>query len=194
MNSSDNSPEYEEILTLYKETVIVRLRGMFYNAFEESAFVLSVLTGYKTKKSSLNAMCKCGYPETAFDKVLELFKRNHVNYVIYKGSEIIEEEVFEDNQYNIILKGFDKNVIEISESAKKDKVSQRQIKNNYDNANVTQIIFKCPNQIAEEIEALYKAHNEFFGIDVYPKDMFISSILMKGVRDYKKENADYKRD
>ncbi|MDD3417481.1 MAG: hypothetical protein PHY47_26400 [Lachnospiraceae bacterium] len=192
--SKGESLEYEKILSIHKETVIVRLRGMFYNTFEESAFVLSLLTGYKVKKTSQNAMCKCGYPETAFDKVLDLLKKNHVNYVIYNGAEIIEKEIFEDNHYGSFLKEFDMNVIEVLDTRGTGKTLSKDNKDTFDNSNVTTTTFNCPNQIAEEIENLYKEHINFYGIAVYPKDVFISTLLMKGVREYKKENSDYKHD
>ena len=72
---TSESLAYEKIAAIYQEIVIIRLRGMFYNAFEESAFALSVLTGYKVKRNSQTSMCKCGYPSTAFEKVLELLKK-----------------------------------------------------------------------------------------------------------------------
>lgn len=185
--STNESLEYEKLLTLYKETVVIRLRGMFYNAFEESAFVLSVITGYKIKKTSLTAMCKCGYPSTAFGKVLGLLKDGHINFVIYEGTKIIEKESFEDNRYLKVLQEFDDSTIEVSEASEK-RMDQGSAQTVAALADTTQITFFCPVQIAAEIETLYKEYMCFFGSAGYSMDMFISTLLLKGVREYKKEN------
>lgn len=183
--STNESLEYKKLVSLYKETIIIRLRGMFYNAFEESALVLSVITGYKVKRTSSASMSKCGYPSTAFEKVLALLKREHINYVIYEGKEIVEKECFKDNRFLNVLQKFDDSMIEIA--------SGKQMENNQAKTTIVpidtiQITFSCPNQIMQETEELYKEYMKFFGNAGYSIDMFISTLLLKGVREFKKEN------
>lgn len=185
--SINESLEYEKLVCLYKETIIIRLRGMFYNAFEESAYVLSVITGYKVKRTSLKAKSKCGYPSTAFGKVLEILKKEHINYVIYEGKEIVEKECFEDNQFLNVLQEFDDSTIELAGESEK-RFDQNSAKIVSDSADTTQITFSCPKHIEYETETLYKEYMKIFGNAGYSIDMFISMLLLKGVREYKKEN------
>lgn len=185
--SINESLEYDELVSLYKETIIIRLRGMFYNAFEESAFVLSVITGYKVKRTSSTAMSKCGYPSTAFEKVLALLKKEHINYVIYEGKAIVEKECFKDNRFLSVLHEFDDSTIDLIGESRK-QIDQKSVKIATAPADTTQITFSCPKQIIQEAEALYKEYMKFFGNAGYSMDMFISTLLLKGVREYKKEN------
>ena len=108
--------------------------------------------------------------------------------MIFDGAELAEKGNFEDNRFEDILKEFDENVIERHEVSEKSKTRWEDNEKEPINANITKITFDCPNQIAEEIGLLYLEYKELFGMDIYPKDIFISTLLLKGIREYKKEN------
>lgn len=105
---------YEELVQEYSKTVILRLRGKFYNAFDESAMIVGELLKYKVKRTK-TGKCKVGFPVESFDKVVGCIKNEEVNIIVFDGDEITAKKVFENNQYQNILNRFDVSCIEETE-------------------------------------------------------------------------------
>lgn len=98
--------KFEKLTEEYKDTVIVLLRGGFYNVFNESAFVVGSLMGYKVRENSENTYI-AGFPPTALDKVSAVCEREKVNFIIFDGNDIVCERKFEDNRFQEICRKFD---------------------------------------------------------------------------------------
>ena len=95
-----------------KSFVLIKLRGMFYNAFSDSARVLSYVTGFKVKQTSETAQPKCGFPSGSLDKVAAILKDNDISFEIYnKDERVAFNDAGENNRYDEILFLFDENNI-----------------------------------------------------------------------------------
>lgn len=91
----------------YPHMLIMRLRGKFYNSFEDSAYALSVVTGYKLSRKSEKAMFSCGFPIDALDKVISLLKEKQIDYIVFDGTEVVSIDLFgENNCFDQIVEGF----------------------------------------------------------------------------------------
>jgi len=93
------------------EILIIRLQGMFYNSYEDSAKVLSVLTGYKVKQVSATSKLKCGFPSNALDKNVALFNDSHISFCIMNKDEVVAERYTLLNMYKDYLNSFDDNSV-----------------------------------------------------------------------------------
>ena len=81
--------------------VEIRRSGKFYNVFGDDAIVVHYLTGYKIVAEKGGV----GFPETAYNKVINALLDNEVSYVVYEKSEVKEEKNFRKiNNYKGILK------------------------------------------------------------------------------------------
>lgn len=102
----------DELVREYPDTVIIRLAGGFYNAYDDSARVLSIVTGYKIKKATMKAMPKCGFPaDDTLMKVTRLMDAERVNYVVFDKREKVMGNIFPDNYYKKLLGTFDERQI-----------------------------------------------------------------------------------
>jgi len=111
---------YEELAEQFPETVVLRLRGNFYNAFNECAFVLNVLLEYKVRRMG-TGRCRVGFPANSLEKVLDTLKKNQINVIVFEGEKLVENITYETNQFNCILKQFSEGSIEESEKQIKNK-------------------------------------------------------------------------
>ena len=91
------------------EILIIRLQGMFYNAYDDSAKVLSVLTGYKVKQVSATSKLKCGFPSSALDKNVAMFNNSHISFCIMNKEKVVAERYTLLNMYKDYLYSFDDN-------------------------------------------------------------------------------------
>ena len=91
MDSSENV-SIGELQEKYPYTLILRLRGNFYQSFDDSAFALSVITGYKLRRRSKNSLYTCGFPCNALDKVMELIQKAKINHIVFDAQEIVVHE------------------------------------------------------------------------------------------------------
>ena len=87
----------EELSVKYPETLVLQLRGSFYNAFGESAYALAAISGYKIVATTNTV--RCGYPVSSKDKVIKKLRENHINYALYDKEECVAHETFEDNTF-----------------------------------------------------------------------------------------------
>lgn len=112
--------KFEILEKKYPNTLIMQLQGNFYRAYNNSAYVLSGLMNYKLTPTASGH--RCGYPTTAFEKIVEECEINEINYVILSNDEVEAENKFEDNQYSSFLKMYSVRAEEIKkESTDKEK-------------------------------------------------------------------------
>lgn len=62
--------------------VTMRLQGMFYEAYSDSAKVLSVITGFKIKQKTANSQLKCGFPSSSLGKIEGLLREHDICYMV----------------------------------------------------------------------------------------------------------------
>ncbi len=68
---------------------------MFYNAFDNDAYIVSLIFGYKILESR-----KCGFPESALNKVKNTLERYKVSYqIIYDDKEPFIKDYKKLNKY-----------------------------------------------------------------------------------------------
>lgn len=87
--------KYYEYKSKYKDYVIFIKAGTFYETLEKDALILSELLGYKIKRFSKSF--KCGFPVSKIDDVLNVIKKNKINYLVI-GNEVSKVN-FTDNKY-----------------------------------------------------------------------------------------------
>lgn len=92
--------------------LIIKLQGMFFNAYGDNAKVLGEITGYKVKQASETSQYKCGFPYNALDKVVELLNGAYVNYKIFNKRKVIEKRIENTNMYLDYLHVFSEERIE----------------------------------------------------------------------------------
>ena len=85
--------------------VTIRKVGLFYQVFDDDAFLLHYLLDYKVID------CKVGFPNNALNKVINILEAKKINYKII-GEDIIKD--FKDlNKYDFYLaKSKDKIIIQ----------------------------------------------------------------------------------
>lgn len=106
MDSSENL-SIGELKEKYPDTLILRLRGNFYQSFDDSAFALSAITGYKLRRRSKNSLYTCGFPCNALDKVMGLIRKAKINHIVFDAQEIVANEIYDDNSFLSIVSAFD---------------------------------------------------------------------------------------
>ena len=82
----------------YPNTVILQLRGGFYNAFDDSAIVLSNIMDYKLNQS-VSGKYKSGFPVNILDKVIKEFKKHHIDTIVFNNEKIVDNIIFDDNEF-----------------------------------------------------------------------------------------------
>ncbi len=114
--------QFEILEEKYPSTCIMQLRGNFYNAFNDSAVVLSALREYKLKTAPSGF--KCGFPETVLTSVKEEFDKNHINYKVFNNGAVVIENSFEDNRFDEYLKMYKPTAAKkaVNDTDKKEKV------------------------------------------------------------------------
>lgn len=80
-----------------REIVRIRRQGKFYCTYEEDAYVLQVITGYKLCNGRI------GFPVSAINKVESLLESYKVNYVIIDSDNEISRGKFSKNNYRKYL-------------------------------------------------------------------------------------------
>lgn len=120
------SREHDRLIKTYPDTLILRLVGRFFTAYEDSARVLSVLMGYKIRKITVNAMPKTNFPaDDTLDKVVRILDAEHVNYVVFEKENVIANADFPDNGYRRVLGTFNENEITLADNRRVPKYMGR---------------------------------------------------------------------
>lgn len=101
MRHATNRKKVEKVVRIKKEVIELRKSGKFYNSFGDDAIILHYLTGYKI----VHEKGGVGFPETAYNKVINLLDDEEVSYIVYEKDNIIEEKDFKKlNSYKSLLK------------------------------------------------------------------------------------------
>lgn len=160
---------FNELEKQYPGNVILQLRGMFYNAFENSAIVLSAITGYKLKRMQSGTL-KCGFPANALEKNIELLKRKNISFKVYQNEK--EEFSYTGNtdKFNELISKHSDKKEEYHMNIEKEKHSRLQT-----------ISFECPSVLVERLNKITKENW------IYSKDAIISELLKKGINEYDKQ-------
>lgn len=89
------------MVKIKKDLIELRKSGKFYNTFGDDAIILHYLTGYKIVKEKGGV----GFPETAYNKIINILENEEVSYIVYEKDNIIEEKNFKKlNSYKNLLK------------------------------------------------------------------------------------------
>lgn len=84
-----------------KDIIELRKSGKFYNLFGDDAIILHYLTGYKIVAEKGGV----GFPETAYNKVINILEDEEVSYIVYEKENILAEKDFKKlNSYKSLLK------------------------------------------------------------------------------------------
>lgn len=159
-----------------ENTVVLKEGGMFFNAYDEAAFVLSQLTNYKVVMVSEKAKPKCGFPTSKIDTVIEILDAAHVTYLVKrKDSELSTANSFDNNQYQNALNRFDKSKI-IKKWIKPEDTEPPKAKEGQ-----RYITFSCPEKIAERVDEFIEEYTACFGDMGNNKDFLMSWLLSAGL-------------
>lgn len=157
----------DELEVKYPGTVILQLRGMFYNAFGDSAVVLSSVTGYKAKKLK-SGRFECGFPASALEKNIEILKSEDIGFRIFANGEEQYGYDGDKEKYHETVERYNPPAAEI----KKFSVTKDECKE------FTSLTFNCPVVLAEQLERFVTANW------LYSKDAIISELIKKGLGKY----------
>lgn len=168
------SCSYKELEELYPNTIILRLRGSFYDAYGNSALVLGEITGYKVKKQSDKAMFKAGFPSNALEKNLQVMRDSNISYIVFERDEKIFEEKFSNNRFQETLNVANRLLNSCHVSEENDSVVDV-------NANdFIRVTFNCPKKIHDEIKEMYSEYSNWvFNPESF--DFLLTMLIKKGI-------------
>ncbi len=90
---------YNENKAKYSKYVILIKVGIFYETYNEDAYILNNLFNYKIR--NINNVKQVGFPVNSYDKVITKLNKFKINYLII-DKEIIRKK-FNKNNYNEFL-------------------------------------------------------------------------------------------
>lgn len=88
---------YNEVNSKYFKYVIMIKVGNFYEVYNEDCYVVHNLLDYKIRNVGGNK--RVGFPILAYNKVIECFCKNKINYVVVDGRVSVKSK-FNKNMYN----------------------------------------------------------------------------------------------
>lgn len=92
-------PKYMQLSEKYPNTIILQVRGTFYNAFSDSAKVLSAVFGYKLVENEKGTY-KSGFPIDGSESKFEYLKSQNISFLAMNKDEIVEQyDASIENQY-----------------------------------------------------------------------------------------------
>jgi len=107
------------VVNIKKELIELRKSGKFYNSFGDDAIILHYLTGYKIVAEKGGV----GFPETAYNKVINTLDEEEVSYIVYEKENILAEKDFKKlNSYKSLLK---KGTQELSVEERFNKIEKK---------------------------------------------------------------------
>ena len=80
----------------YPKYIILIKVGIFYETYNEDAYILNNLFNYKIKEINNNK--RLGFPTNSYDKVITKLKEFQINYIIIEDD--ITKKTFKQNNYN----------------------------------------------------------------------------------------------
>lgn len=82
----------------HKDVLILQSEGLFYVAYEESACVLSDITGYKLVEME-SGLLRCSGPANKLETMIEMLEKHEVSHIAIKKDSIVFSKEFEKNQF-----------------------------------------------------------------------------------------------
>ena len=80
----------------YPKYIILIKVGIFYETYNEDAYILNNLFNYKIKEINNNK--RLGFPTNSYDKVITKLKEFKINYIIIEDD--ITKKTFKQNNYS----------------------------------------------------------------------------------------------
>lgn len=115
------------------DAVIIRQQGMFYNCYDENAYILSGVTGYKVRYTA-SGRFKCGFPadsDKAIEKVKRSFSEHHVSVCVYRNNDLVYESSETNNEYSRLYSQAHDSLVKMkqdeADQAEKAKTDQRPV-------------------------------------------------------------------
>lgn len=111
------------------DAVIIRQQGMFYNCYDENAYILSGVTGYKARYTH-SGRYKCGFPadsDKALEKVKKSLSEHQISVCIYRNSDLVFESAETNNEYSRFYSQAHDSLVKMkqdeADQAERDKVA-----------------------------------------------------------------------
>ena len=82
----------------YKDSICIFRIGIFYEIFDRDALIINKIFNYKVK--NISNTFKVGFPVKNIDKVINMIKDNHINYIFIDNYNIIDKYEDKYNRYN----------------------------------------------------------------------------------------------
>ena len=135
----------------YPDTVCIIDCGMFYRCYDEDAYIISYLLGYKLKSITANDMA--GFPNSSIKEVTNRLMGNKIDYKIFKMNQMSLDildsfSVNEDNNYEFI---YQKSYRYTKLKSKINRLSQELIKR-IENKKMDEILEKIDKIIINELK------------------------------------------
>ena len=94
--TNSKSKSNNEDIKVKNYVLISKGTGKFYNVYEDDAFIISFIMGYRVLPS-----IKCGFPDNALSKVIKNLDENHISYKVIVNKTVMDEYNYKNlNQYN----------------------------------------------------------------------------------------------
>ncbi len=134
----------------------VKLRGSFYNAFDDDAKVIAQVMGYKVKEQSTGRL-RAGFPADSIDKVRDELSACDISFVACHGDDEVARFDSENDRYNEYLSYFDNAKIvhyEGKSSGNNEDIKKKAVKGSFDD---------IPLDIIDFISSLCEGKNPHTG-------------------------------
>ena len=82
----------------YIDYIIIIKYGNFYETFDKDALIINKLFDYKINK--IKNTFKVGFPISSINNVILKLNNYNINYVVIDNENIINNKVFDNNNYN----------------------------------------------------------------------------------------------
>ena len=107
------------MVSIKKDLIELRKSGKFYNTFGDDAIILHYLTGYKIVAEKGGV----GFPETAYNKVINILENEEISYIVYEKENILAKKDYKKlNSYKSLLK---KGLQELSNEERFNKIEKK---------------------------------------------------------------------
>ena len=141
----------QKIKDNYPDTICLIDCGMFYRCYDEDAYIISYLLGYKLKSITANDMA--GFPNSSIKEVTNRLMGNKIDYKIFKMNQMSLDildsfSVNEDNNYEFI---YQKSYRYTKLKSKINRLSQELIKR-IENKKMDEILEKIDKIIINELK------------------------------------------
>lgn len=172
--------KFEILREQHPDVLVLEMQGNFYKAFNDSAYVLSGLMGYKLKTTK--AGYKCGFPVVAYEKVKEACESQRINYVVYDGEKLVDQNSFKNNQFCDYCRSYEPEQ-EINKFPEKISGKKKQALLLVEGCgmNVSDALVDLKNNVEKEI--LEKGF-QIISLSVFEKEVNSKVVFMQGLAVY----------